>query len=104
MGSGHSALDRRQRRLSTKAPTSAARPTRLLGINCGEQLLQGTRRRYPERRVEVNRLRKLLADEVIAPREFGIARERLLDAIGVVAALASRPHTTAAEPRSRGVP
>jgi hypothetical protein len=60
--------------------------TCLLGINCGEQLLHGARRRYAERLVEVNRLRKLLADEVIPPREFGVARERLLDAIGVAAA------------------
>jgi hypothetical protein len=34
----------------------------------------------------VNRLCKLLADEVIAPREFGVVRERLLDAISVAAA------------------
>ena len=31
-------------------------------------------------------LRKLFADEIIAPREFAVARERLLDAIGVAAA------------------
>src|SRR5262249_3573830 len=30
--------------------------------------------------------RKLLADEVIAPREFAVACKRLLDAIGVAAA------------------
>jgi hypothetical protein len=34
----------------------------------------------------VDRRRKLLADEVIAPREFAVARERLIDAIGVAAA------------------
>ena len=62
------------------------RRTCLLGIDCGQQLLHGARRRYAERLVEANRLRKLLADEVIAPREFGVARECLLDAISVVAA------------------
>jgi hypothetical protein len=57
-----------------------------LSIDCGEQLLYGARRRCAERLVEVNRLCKLLADEVIAPREFAVARERLLNAIGVAAA------------------
>jgi len=62
------------------------RRTCLLGIDCGEQLLHGARRRYAERLVVADRLRKHLADEVIAPREFGVARECLLDAISVVAA------------------
>src|SRR5262249_28152814 len=74
----------------------------LLGINGGAQLLHGARRRYAERLVEVNRRCKLLADEVIAPREFGIARERSLDAIDCRGGLASQPHTTVAAPRSRG--
>jgi len=34
----------------------------------------------------VDRLHKLLADEVIALREFAVVRERLLNAIGVAAA------------------
>ena len=79
-------------------PTSAARRTCLLNINCGEQLLRGARRRYAERLVEVDRLHKLLADEVIAPREFAVVRERLLDAIGVAAA--QRPRRM---PRQQGL-
>src|SRR5260370_30438628 len=67
-------------------------------INCGEQLLYGARRRFAERLVEVNRLCKLLADEVIAPREFGVFRERLLDAISVAAA--QRPRRM---PRQEGL-
>ena len=78
-------------------PTSAARRTCLLNINCGEQLLHGARRRYAERLVEVDRLHKLLADEVIALREFAVVRERLLNAIGVAAA--QRPRRM---PRQQG--
>src|SRR6516165_5602050 len=44
------------------------------------------RRRRTERLVEVDCLRKLLADEIVAPREFAVACERLLDAISVAAA------------------
>jgi hypothetical protein len=76
----------RRRRRAADAPRSAARRTCLLGINCGEQLLHGARRRCAEPLVEVDRLRKLLADEVIVPREFGVVRERLLNAAGVAAA------------------
>ena len=36
--------------------------------------------------VYVGRLRKLQANDLITPREFRVARERLLDAIGVAAA------------------
>src|SRR5215831_9448829 len=60
---------------------SAARRTCLLGLDCGEQLLHGARRRCAERLIKVDRLRKLLADEFITPREFAVARERLLNAI-----------------------
>src|SRR5262249_33656018 len=67
----------------------ATRRTRLLGVDGGEQLLHGARRRGTERLVEVDGLRKLFAHEIIAPREFAVARERLLDAIGV--APAERP-------------
>src|SRR6516164_1941425 len=89
---------RPQRQRSADALPSAARRTCLLGINGGEQLLHGTRRRYAERLVEVNRLCKLLSDEVIAPREFGVVRERLLNAIGVAAA--QRPRRM---PRQQGL-
>jgi hypothetical protein len=43
-------------------------------------------------------IRKLLADEVIVPREFGVVRERLLNAIGVAAA--QRPRRM---PRQQGL-
>src|SRR5262249_283756 len=52
----------------------------------GEQRRDGGRRGGTERLGEVDCLRKLLAHEIIAPRELAVARERLLDAIGVVAA------------------
>jgi hypothetical protein len=64
---------RRPRWSSADAPTPAARRTCLLSIDCGEQLLHGARRRCAERLVELNRLCKLLADEVIASREFAVA-------------------------------
>jgi hypothetical protein len=76
--------------------TPLARRT-YLGIDCGEQLLHGARRRCAERLIKVDRRRKLLADEVIAPREFAVARERLLNAIGVAAA--QRPRRM---PRQQG--
>jgi hypothetical protein len=43
-------------------------------------------------------IRKLLADEVIVPHEFGVVRERLLNAIGVAAA--QRPRRM---PRQQGL-
>src|SRR5262249_29352098 len=57
-----------------------------LGMDRGEQLLHRARQRRAERLVEVDGLRKLLADEIIAPREFAVVCKRLLDAIGVAAA------------------
>src|SRR5260221_1855737 len=60
---------RRQRWRSADALTPAARRKRLFGVDRGEQLLHGTRRRRTERLVEVDYLRKLLADEIIAPPE-----------------------------------
>src|SRR6516164_3210628 len=84
-------------RWSADALPSAARRTCLLGINGGEQLLHGARRRCAERLIKVDRLCKLLADEVIAPREFAVARECLLNAIGVAAA--QRPRRM---PRQQG--
>jgi hypothetical protein len=48
--------------------------------------LTGARRRYAERLVEVNRLCKLLADEVIAPREFLVCGKRSLDELRLAAA------------------
>ena len=80
-------LDRNsEMRLAEVERALAARRTRLLGIDRGEQLLHGARRRRTERLVEVDRLGQLLADEVVAPRKFAIACKRLLDAIGVTAA------------------
>src|SRR6266516_6432318 len=76
---------RRPRWSSADAPTPARR-TCLLSIDCGEQLLHGARRRCAERLVELNRLCKLLADEVIAPREFAVASKRSFDEIRVAAA------------------
>jgi len=46
----------------------------------------------------VNRILKLLADEVITPREFRVACERLLNAISVMAA--QRPRRV---PRQHGL-
>src|SRR5437660_8285944 len=77
---------RRQRWWSAGAPTPGTRRICYLGIDCGEQLLHGARRRCAERLVEVDCLRKLLEDEVISPREFAVPRECLLNAIGVAAA------------------
>jgi hypothetical protein len=77
---------RRQRWRTADAPTPAAWRTCLLCINCGEQPLHGARRRFAERLVEVNRLCKLLADEVIVLREFGVAGKCSLDAFGLAAA------------------
>src|SRR5262249_48580434 len=79
-----------QQRRSADVLPPAARRKRLFGVDRGEQLLHGTRRRRTERLVEVDDLRKLLADEIIAPRELAVAGKRLLDAIGVVAA--QRPY------------
>ena len=66
--------------------TTVAWCTCQLGIDCSEQLLHGARRRCAECLIKVDRLRKLLADEFITPREFAVARERLLNALGVAAA------------------
>jgi hypothetical protein len=69
------------------APRSVAWRTRLLlGLDCGEQLLHGALRRRTERFVQMNRLCKLLADEIIALREFGVAGKCSLDEIGLAAA------------------
>src|SRR5260221_6472559 len=77
---------RRQRWRSADALTPAARRKRLFGVDRGEQLLHGTRRRRTERLVEVDYLRKLLADQIITPRELAVAGKHLLDTICVVAA------------------
>jgi hypothetical protein len=69
------------------APRPAAWRTRLLlGLDCGEQLLHGALRRRTERFVQMNRLCKLLADEVIALRELGVTGKCSLDEIGLAAA------------------
>src|SRR4029450_3058864 len=77
---------RRPRWSSADAPTPAARRTCLLSIDCGEQPLHDARRRGAERLVELNRLCKLLADQVIAPRQFAVASKRSFDEIVVAAA------------------
>ena len=64
----------------------AAWRTRLLSLDCGEQLLHGALRWRTERFVQMNRLCKLLADEVIAPRKLGVRGECSLDEIGLVPA------------------
>ena len=69
---------------------AAARGARFLGVDRGEQLLHGARGRRTERLVEMDRLGELLADEVVAPLQLAVARERLLDAIGVAAVQRSR--------------
>jgi hypothetical protein len=89
---------------SADAPKPAARLTCLLGIDCGEELLHGARRRCTERLVEADRLRKLLADEVIAPREFAVDCKRLLDAIRVAAAQRPRRMPRCIRIRARTAP
>src|SRR3954451_21334485 len=59
--------------------------TCLLSIDRGEYLLCDTRRRLTECLVEVDRLRKLLENERIAPRKLNVACKRSLDAIGFAA-------------------
>jgi len=63
----------------------AARRARLLHVDGGEQLLHGARRWRTQRLVEVDGLGEFLADQVVAPRQLAVARQRLLDAIGVAA-------------------
>src|SRR5262249_60217378 len=71
-GGGH------QRWRWADAAPAAARRTCLLGIDRGEQLLHGARRRRAERLVEVDGLPKLLPDEITAPREFpGVCKPSL---------------------------
>src|SRR5262249_52277274 len=79
-GGGH------QRWRWADAAPAAARRTCLLGIDRGEQLLHGARRRRAQRLVDVDGPRKLLAAARIAPREFAGGRKRLPAGIGVAAA------------------
>src|SRR6516164_9170293 len=67
-------------------PAAVARRPRLLGIDRGEQPLHRARRWRTECLIQVDRLDKLLADQIILPRQFAVAGERLLHAIGVAAA------------------
>src|SRR6516225_970513 len=67
-------------------PAAVARRPRLLGIDCGEQPLQRARRWRTECLIQVDRLDKLLADQTILPRQFAVARQRLLHAISVAGA------------------
>src|SRR5262249_5574554 len=73
-------------RLMRRGRRRLAPGTCLVGIDCGEQLLHSARCRCAERLVEVDRHGKLLTNELIAASKFSVARERLLDAIGVAAA------------------
>src|SRR5262249_52468661 len=70
-------------------PAAVARRPRLLGIDCGEQPLHRARRWHTECLIQVDRLDKLLADQLILPQQFAVAGQRLLHAIGV--AWAQRP-------------
>src|SRR6516165_7225826 len=67
-------------------PAPVARRPRLLGIDGGEQSLQHARRWHTDCLIQVDRLDKLLADQVILPRQFAVAGQRLLHAIGVAGA------------------
>src|SRR5256714_8821527 len=62
-----------------------ARRPRHLGIDCGEQPLDRARRWRTECLIQVNRLDKLLADQVILPRQFAVVGQRSLHTIGVAA-------------------
>src|SRR2546423_3107679 len=62
-----------------------ARRPRHLGIDCGEQPRDRARRWRTECLIQVNRLDKLLADQVILPCQFAIVGQRLFYAIGVAA-------------------
>jgi hypothetical protein len=63
----------------------APRRACLLGVDRGEQLLHCARRRRTERLIEMDRLGKLLTDEIITARQFAVAGKRLFYAIGVAA-------------------
>jgi hypothetical protein len=70
-------------RLPEVVPAAVARRPRLLGIDCGEQPLDRARRWRTECLIQVDRLDKLLADQFILPRQFAVAGQRVLHAIGV---------------------
>ena len=59
------------------------RRTRLLSIDRSEQLFHGTCRRRAEALVEADRLRELLPDEFVAPREFAVLCKSPLDTLGL---------------------
>src|SRR6185295_8782846 len=61
-----------------------------LGVDGGEQPLHGARRRRTQRLVEVDGLVELLAHQLVAALELAVARQSLLDAIGVAAAQRAR--------------
>src|SRR5262249_8489976 len=79
-------LVRDSRAVSPAWPYSSAERPRLLGIDGGEQPLHRARGCRTEWLVQVDRLVKLLADQIILPRQFAVAGERLLHAISVAAA------------------
>src|SRR5919198_3643340 len=55
------------------------------GIDCGEQPLDRARRWRTECLIQVDRLDKLLADQIILPRQFAVVGQRSLHAINVAA-------------------
>src|SRR5262249_25160122 len=67
-------------------PAPVARRPRLLGIDCGEQPLHRPRRWRTECLIQVDRLDKLLANQIILPCQFAVAGQRLLHAISVTGA------------------
>src|SRR5262249_42603059 len=56
------------------------------GLDRGEQLLHGARRRHAERLVELDGLLLLLAHQRQAPGELAVVRNRTLDPLAVAAA------------------
>ena len=58
----------------------------LLGIDRGESLLRDARRRLTKCFVELDRPRKFLENERVAPSKLNVGCKRLRDAIGVATA------------------
>src|SRR5439155_14085343 len=60
-----------------------ARGARLLSIDRGEQFLHAARGWGAERLIEVDRLGKLLADQIVAAWQLAVACKRAFDAVGI---------------------
>src|SRR5262245_60708353 len=67
-------------------PAAVARRPRASSASIAANSVSIARRRRTECLIQVDRLDKLLADQVILPRQFAVAGQRLLHAIGVAAA------------------